>query len=98
MPYSRFSYEELILRDHLAVDRTILANERTLLSYVRTAIMLLVTGVTLIKFFPTQMTVYILGYLFLPLAFGVGIFGIARYRLIARRIRHVTPAKCTEDQ
>ena len=28
----------MILRDHLAYDRTVLANERTLLSYLRSAI------------------------------------------------------------
>ena len=39
-----YSREELILRDHLALDRTRLANERTLLSYLRTALMLMVAG------------------------------------------------------
>ncbi|RPJ43750.1 MAG: DUF202 domain-containing protein, partial [Deltaproteobacteria bacterium] len=29
-PYSRFESTDLILRDELAVDRTLLANERTL--------------------------------------------------------------------
>ena len=36
----QFTAEELILRDHLALDRTRLANERTLLAYLRTALML----------------------------------------------------------
>src|SRR5688572_17938811 len=49
-PYSRFTYEELILRDHLAVDRTVLANERTVLSYVRTALALGAAGASLIHF------------------------------------------------
>jgi putative membrane protein len=34
-PYDRFKNNELILRDELAVDRTLLANERTLLAYLR---------------------------------------------------------------
>ena len=38
------SDENLILRDHLALDRTRLANERTLLAYIRTAFMLLVAA------------------------------------------------------
>lgn len=33
-PYSRFDQEELIIRDYLAADRTVLANERTFLAYV----------------------------------------------------------------
>ena len=38
MPYSRFRREEMILRDLLARERTVLSNERTLLAYIRTAI------------------------------------------------------------
>ncbi|MGN0027609.1 MAG: DUF202 domain-containing protein, partial [Clostridium sp.] len=36
-----FKKEEMILRDFLAADRTLLANERTLLAYIRTGISLL---------------------------------------------------------
>ena len=49
-PYSRFCQEEMILRDLLAVDRTVMANERTLLAYVRTALALIVIGVTFLHF------------------------------------------------
>ena len=48
-PYERYAGEKLILRDQLAIDRTILANERTFLSYCRTALALVVTGVGAIK-------------------------------------------------
>ena len=44
--------DPLILREDLAIDRTVLANERTLLSYIRTALALLITGLSLLKFFP----------------------------------------------
>lgn len=33
----KFNKDEMILRDFLAVDRTLLANERTLLAYIRPA-------------------------------------------------------------
>lgn len=36
--------EKIILRDHLALERTKLANERTLFSYIRTALYLLTVG------------------------------------------------------
>jgi len=39
------------IRDHLAVDRTVLANERTLLAYVRTALGFVVLGLTFLHFF-----------------------------------------------
>ncbi len=34
--------EKLILRDHLALERTRLANERTLLTYIRSALYLII--------------------------------------------------------
>ncbi|HNT88039.1 MAG TPA: DUF202 domain-containing protein, partial [Candidatus Hydrogenedentes bacterium] len=47
-PYARFDEKQLILRDELALDRTVLANERTLLAYVRAALALLLAGVTFV--------------------------------------------------
>ena len=41
--------DEMILRDHLAIDRTILANERTYLSYMRTVVSFIVAALTLYK-------------------------------------------------
>jgi putative membrane protein len=50
-PYERFQREELILRDELAIDRTILANERTVLTYFCSALTLVIVGVTFLHFF-----------------------------------------------
>jgi len=49
-PYSRFCNNDLILRDELAVDRTLLANERTLLAYLRSGAALLIAGVSIMHF------------------------------------------------
>jgi len=46
-----YDCEELILRDHLAIDRTVLANERTLLAYFRTALALFAAGASFLQFF-----------------------------------------------
>jgi len=43
------SQEPLILRDHLALERTRLSNERTLLSYIRSSLYLLIGGIALIQ-------------------------------------------------
>ena len=48
-PYSEFKREEMILRDWLALDRTVLANKRTFLAYTRTALALLALGVAFVK-------------------------------------------------
>jgi len=41
--YEGVKPDQLILRDHLALDRTELANERTLLAYIRTSLALFLT-------------------------------------------------------
>ena len=41
--------DKLILRDHLAMERTTLANQRTLLAYIRTAVSFFGAGIALVK-------------------------------------------------
>jgi len=89
MPYSRFNKEEMILRDHLARDRTILANERTLLAYVRTAIALLAAGGTLVRFFPDSIALHTTGIALLALGVCVVGFGIWRFIDVARDMRKI---------
>jgi putative membrane protein len=84
-PYERFKSSELILRDELAIDRTVLANERTLLSYMRTGLALAVTGAATIKFF-SSLIALLLGWGMVLLAFVVGAFGVWRFRRVAGHI------------
>lgn len=83
--YSRFAEDEFILRDFLAIDRTILANERTFLSYLRTALTAFISGVTFIRFFDI-LVIEVIGWIFVPLAFVIVFIGIDRYRKFERRI------------
>jgi len=87
-PYARFRQEDLILRDELAIDRTILANERTVLAYFRSALTLVIAGVTFLHFVEAG-TLRRLGFLFVPFGFGVGAFGLMRYRRMNAAIRVV---------
>ena len=86
VPYSEFNPDDLILRDHLAIDRTILANERTFLAYIRTALTLLVLGASFVRFFDS-MTLEIVGWMFVPAAIAVFLWGTWRYRMMAGLIR-----------
>jgi putative membrane protein len=85
-PYDRFSKSELILRDELAIDRTILANERTVLSYLRGSVALIIAGVTFVHFIEFGMLRYI-GISLIPIGVITGIFGVTRYRRMDQRIR-----------
>jgi len=85
-PYEQFEDDQLILRDQLAIDRTILANERTFLAYVRTSMAVAVVGVSLFKFFDSFWA-DVAGFLFVvaaPIFMAVGIY---RTRQISGNIR-----------
>jgi putative membrane protein len=78
--------EELILRDHLALDRTRLANERTLLAYLRTSLMLLVAGATAVKLVDVNRSILITGWIFLVLGSIVGVVGVWRFLVMRQAI------------
>jgi len=78
-PYSRFDSDDLILRDELAIDRTILANERTLLAYLRSAVAMLIAGVSIIHF-AQERWFWIVGMVCIPIGIVTGIVGTVRYR------------------
>ena len=86
--------EDLILRDHLALDRTRLANERTLLAYARTALMLVVAGATAERVMGGTTIVVVTGWLFIGLGGLIAVWGIWRFLAMRRDInkwRHFGP-------
>lgn len=87
-PYAQYAKTQLILRDQLAIDRTVLANERTFLAYVRTALAFLIVAGTLFKFFD-GIAADAVGAVF-ALA-GCALFGIGvwRYQGIRTQIEQV---------
>ena len=78
-PYSRFEGDDLILRDDLAIDRTLLANERTLLAYLRAAVALVIAGASIIHFSQAGWF-WTVGIACLPGGVAIGIVGVLRYR------------------
>jgi putative membrane protein len=76
--YDRFKKRELILRDELAIDRTLLANKSTLLSFMQLSISLTIAGVSIIHFAMEEWFRSI-GVLCVPVGVVVGILGWRRY-------------------
>jgi putative membrane protein len=87
-PYSKFEKSELILRDELAVDRTLLANERTLLAYLRSCVALLIAGVSIMHF-SEQNWFMIVGITCIPAGILTGFIGIVRFRKMNRAITSI---------
>ncbi|NEX14462.1 MAG: hypothetical protein C1941_07185 [Prosthecochloris sp.] len=84
-PYSKFDDTALILRDELAIDRTVLANERTLLSYLRSGVALIIAGVSIMHF-SNEGWFWFVGISCIPIGFITSIVGAMRYRRMSRSI------------
>jgi putative membrane protein len=83
--HKEINLTEPILRDYMAIERTVMANERTFLSYIRAALGLFFGGVSFMEFFD-NVVIHMVGWLFIPLGlatFGVGLW---RYKKIQRLI------------
>ena len=78
--------EEIILRDHLAMERTKLANERTLLSYIRTSLYLLLGGIAFLGMKDLS-DIRFLGYFSLGLSGALLIIGIVRFLQLKKHIK-----------
>lgn len=88
--YQKFC-DEMILRDFLALDRTILANKRTFLAYVRTSIGLVASGIGMVKLV-TDGIVNLLGYIFILAALPVLIIGIKEYQKTKKELLAIAKA------
>ncbi len=83
--YSQFNPAELILRDQLAIDRTLLANERTLLAYLRSGVALFIAGISIIHF-SHEGWFTAMGILCIPCGFTTLLFGLLRFRKMDQAI------------
>lgn len=81
--------QQMILRDYLAVDRTVMANEASFLAYIRTALTFAVVAVTFIKFFSAT-SMHILGWIFVALAVLLVVHGATRYDAMDRILHKLT--------
>ncbi len=90
--------EEIILRDHLAMERTKLANERTLLSYVRTSLYLFLGGIGILGLKDFE-DLKILGYISLTFSLTTLIIGFLRFFQLKKHLRKVyIPVKKKEGE
>jgi putative membrane protein len=85
VPYGRFSPDDLILRDELAIERTLLANERTLLAYVRSAVTLVLAGLSFIYVSDAQWFI-VVGVACIPIGGAVLVFGAVRFVRMKKNI------------
>lgn len=80
--------DEIILRDHLAMERTKLANERTLLSYIRTSLYLVLGGIAFLGMKDLS-EIRNLGYFSLVLSIVILTIGIFRFYQLKKHIKRL---------
>jgi len=85
-PYLEFKREDMILRDWLALDRTVLANKRTFLAYSRTAIAMAVLGIAFVKLIGHQFFV-ISGFALILSGVVVFLVGLREYEVNNKRFK-----------
>ncbi len=78
-------HEKIILRDHLALQRTKLANERTLLTYIRSALYLIIAGIAFLNVKEFAQIPY-LGILCFGFSGILFLVGIIRYIQLRKQI------------
>lgn len=77
--------EDIILRDHLALDRTRLANQRTLLAFIRTSLYLVVSGLAVIQVKVLQ-DIYLFGWILIACSIIVLIAGVINYFYFRKKL------------
>lgn len=91
-PFSRFHCDNLILRDELAIERTLLANERTLMAYLRSGVALIIAGFTMMHFSIEGSWFWAAGVACLPSGVIAGAVGITRFKKMNRMIYRIRDA------
>lgn len=85
--YKEFN-DSMIIRDYLALDRTILANRRTLLSYVRTFIGLFAGGIGLVEL-QDNVIIIIIGYISMAISIPILVIGIIEYIKVKKSLSSI---------
>lgn len=80
------NYDDLILRDWLAMQRTSLANERTLFAYIRTSLYLILGGIGLIEVEVFSELVWA-GYAALLFSGIILVYGFVRYFALRHKLK-----------
>ncbi len=78
--------KDVVLREHLAIERTKMSNERTLLSYIRTGLYFMVAGSTL-GYVVDSPFWDLMGWPLMIAGVFIGILGGIRFRRVAAEIR-----------
>lgn len=78
--------KDLILRENLALQRTILANQSTFLSFLRTSMYFLVAGLSVNNLLDMKSST-VISYVFYSISFALFVFGVVNYILNDKKIK-----------
>jgi len=78
--------KDLILRENLALQRTVLANQSTFLSFLRTSMYFLVAGLSVHNLLDIEAST-VISYVFYSISFCLLVFGVVNYILNDKKIK-----------
>jgi putative membrane protein len=87
-PYQKTAPPDMILRDYLAVERTVMANQRSFVACLRTMLSLVVAGASFIKFSGYQW-MEIVGWVLVSLGIILAPIGAVRFLQMKRLIDEI---------
>ncbi len=89
--------DKLILRDHLALERTRLANERTFMAYIRSSLYLIIGGLALLELTHYGNLAWV-GITALSLAAIFALVGLTRFFQLKKQLRsYYAPLESEEE-
>ena len=94
--YEEVESTKMILRDHLAFDRTVMANWRTGFAFFRTSLVALASGLTLVELFQDNSTLIGVGILLIIISPIILITGIIKTASFSKSLSKVYKKKDTE--
>jgi putative membrane protein len=87
--YVKNDPRKMVLRDHLAFDRTVLANQRTCLAHLRFGIFSLATGLTFMKVFADDRVFLMIAYLAIALSVVAVVVGTMKFYIFRKKLNMV---------
>jgi len=78
--------KDLILREKLALQRTVMANQTTLLAFIRTAMYFLVAGISIHNLLDFRYSQYV-QFTFIVIAIFLLLIGFANYKIQSKKIK-----------
>ena len=99
LPYDDYDKKEMVLRDFLAMDRTVFAGTRTFLGYIRVTLTLIIATLIFIRVFNGYVEdhLFYLGFILALIILAAGISLYLKIKIHYKKLQKAETYEKTED-